>query len=111
MKSIEGLGRNVDRSHKAEGQFGRRQIVVDRFWYANYRKTALMKLLCNCERAFAAEHDQGLYAQNIQVSQSLSDRHLGKARLAIDHLDKTAAISGSKDRSAAGQDTADTLSI
>src|SRR5687768_14390517 len=111
MKTVQRLGSDIDGSHETERRFRRRQVIIDRFWHADHRKSALMKLLRNSQRAFAAEYDQGLDTQNVQVSQGLRDRHLGKARLPVDHLDKAAPISRTKDRSAAGQDTGDTLAI
>ena len=109
VQPVERLGRDVDRRHKTERQFGRRQIVIDGLWHADYRKAAFVKLLGDRQRAFAAEHDQGLDTENVEIRQRLADRHFRKHRFPVDHLYKASAVSRAQDRAAAGQNAADAL--
>src|SRR5829696_174252 len=96
VEPIESLRGDVDRGHEPECQLGRGEIVVDSFRDADNRESALMKLLRDRQRTFAAESYKRLYAENIQVRDRLAYRHLRIEWFALDHPDKASLVSRPK---------------
>src|SRR5881392_1657970 len=110
MESVERLGRDVDRGHKAERQLSRSKIIIDGLWYPNDRESTYVELFRDSQSTLAAKHDKCLDPEYVEVCQRLIYRKLRKMKLPVDYFHKTAAVSRSEYRTAAGQNAADRLS-
>ena len=83
VKAVKSFGRDIDRGHKTERKFRRRQIVIDCFRDADNWKSSFMKLFGDAKRTFAAEHNEGLDLQNIEICKSFADRHSDEELISI----------------------------
>ena len=67
MQTIERFGCDVQRRDEPERQFRAGEIVVDRLRDAADRNAALVKLVGDRQRAFAAKHDEGVDTEDLHV--------------------------------------------
>ena len=89
-----------DRGIKAESPFGQRNVIVNRFRNTDDGKTASVELFGNGQRTFAAKNDKSFDTKNVEICQSLIDRHFRKNRFTVNHFDKTAAVACAEYRAA-----------
>ena len=66
VQTADGLGGDVDRGCKPEGELGQADVVVDRLGNAEYGKAQLVHLVGARQRALATDRDQRVYAFNVE---------------------------------------------
>src|SRR5438034_7093300 len=98
MKSIKSFRGNVQRSDKTESKFRACQIVIDGFWHSANRNSPSVKLFSDCQRAFAAEHDECINAQTVEIRDRLRVNSFRFYRHTISGvLNKSSSIACSED--------------
>src|SRR6266852_3390862 len=64
--AINRVGGDVERGVESKSEFRGHQIVVDRFWNADYLYAELREFMRNCERAIATDNHEAFDAKFLQ---------------------------------------------
>ena len=111
VQLVDGVGGGVHGRVKAECNFSRRQIVVNGFGHADDFHALMEEFQRNLLRAVAADGDDSVNAQLAGVGNYLVG-NIASDFLTILHgsvLERIAAVGGTEDGAATGEDAADIL--
>src|SRR5207237_382620 len=106
MQAIDGIGCDADRGHEAERVTGRVEVVVGRLRHGDHRDAHVAETLRDAKRAVAADRDDAVDAELVNVFDDELRAIFTIAR-GVRVLERIAAVRRAKQRAAFRQDAAD----